>query len=68
MLFSLDSSEKLCVNLALSNDLSVLVHVFNLKIDLWHLAFDYLNTGVLTFTVYIIIDKNIAIPMTAHQF
>jgi len=51
MLFSLDSSEKLWVNLALSNDLSVLVHVFNLKIDLWHLAFDYLNTGVLTFTV-----------------
>ena len=49
VLFSLDSNEKLWVNLVLSNDLSVLVHVFNLKIDLWHLAFDYRNIGILTF-------------------
>lgn len=45
----LDSNEKLWVNLVLSSDLSVLVHVFNLKIDLWQLAFDYLNIGILTF-------------------
>lgn len=44
-----DSNEKLWVNLVFLSDLSVLVYVFNLKIDFWQLVFDYLNIGIFIF-------------------